>query len=173
MLFSLFSPVTLFTDLFVGVWKSFTFTSVLAELKSPMSASQRRGRCPRMGTQKKLRKKWDRLKASSVRTGLHSAGHLWSRHSLAQHRSSRSSFTSVSCSRRSRLPEVGGPVTITSVFWWEGEEKGQQTGVTALDQKQSSWVSSPWQLLMSQLSNLSLYHHGLDYGTCCSVLGLL
>lgn len=69
-------PVTLITDLLLGVWKSFTFISMLGELKSLMSASQRRGRCPRMGTQKKLKKKWDRPKASCVRTGLHSAGRL-------------------------------------------------------------------------------------------------
>lgn len=71
-----FVPVILFTDLLVGVWRSFTFTSMPAESKSRMSASQRRGRCPRMGTQKKLRRKWARPKASCVRTGLHSAGPL-------------------------------------------------------------------------------------------------
>lgn len=170
-----FFPVTLFTDLLVGVWKSFTFTSMPAELKSPMSASQRRGRCPRMGTRKKLRRKWARLKASCVRTGLRSAGHLWSRHSSAQRPSSRSSSTSVSCSRRSRLPEVGRAVVITSIFWWEGEEKGEQSDVAALGKNQTycnqfHLPDSFWWWCCSQVY---LYHHVLDYDASCSILGLL
>lgn len=138
-----------------------------------MSASRRRGRCPRMGTRKKLRRKWVRLKASCVRTGLHSAGHLWSRHSSAQHPSSRSSSTSVSCSRRSRLPEVGRAVVITSMFWWEGEEKGQQSDLAALDENQTYYngfhlSDSFWWWCCSQVY---LYHHVLDYDASCSCLG--
>ena len=166
-----FFPVTLFTDLLVGAWKSFTFTSMLAELKSPMSASRRRGRCPRMGTQKKLRRKWARLKASCVRTGLRSAGRLWSRRSLAQRPSSRSSSTSASCSRRSRLPEVGRAVVIAFVFWWEGGGKGQQSGVAALGKNQTYCNgfhlpdSSGWWCC----SQVCLYHHVLNYDASCSM----
>lgn len=128
-----FLPVTLCTCLLVGVWKPSIFTSVLKEWKSPMSASQRRGRCPRMATQRRWRRRWGRLKASCAHTGLPSAGPLSSRPSSARRPSSRSSSTSVSCSRRSPLPEVGGAVVIT----FFGVRVGGQSVIAALHKNQA------------------------------------
>lgn len=70
--------------LFPGVLKSSASIVSQTTLKSLMSASPRSDRCQKMASQRKLRRKWARQRASYSPTDLHSAGHQWSRLSWAQ-----------------------------------------------------------------------------------------
>ena len=70
--------------LFPGVLKSSASIVSQTTLKNLMSASPRSGRYQKMATQRKLRSKWARQRASYSPTDLHSAGHRWSRLSWAQ-----------------------------------------------------------------------------------------